>query len=89
MECPSTSSAFLEQLSLLTAEKTNNKKSLSLAQYNENVALLQAAIVPGKKSSKQHSLIRDFMLVPGINNEMKLAKKRKHEDDNFLYVIPK
>ena len=43
---------------------------------------------PGGKSSKQQYLLKAFILVQGINGAMKLAKKRRSEEDNFLYVVP-
>ena len=84
----STSATFLEQWLIAIADK-KNCKAMSLDLYNEKVSELQAAMAnPGGKSSKQQYLLKAFILVQGINGAMKLAKKRRSEEDNFLYVVP-
>ena len=78
---------FLEKwLEMVDGKK--NSKAMSLDKYNANVLDLQSAISnPGTKSSHQQNLLKSFMLVPAINGTMKLIRRRKSEEDNFLYVV--
>ena len=62
---------------------------MSLAMYNSNVAELQASVSPTDKlTSRQQNLRRTFFLVPGIDREVKLARKSRHEDGKIVYVVP-
>ena len=84
----SPSATFLEQW-LKKVEGKKNSNSMSLELYNEKVAQLQSAIAnTGRKTTQQQYLVKAFILVQGINGTMKLAKKRKTEEDNILYVVP-
>ena len=84
----STAVSFFDQLLSINADKSNCK-AMSLETYNENVVELQSAgNNPGKKTPRQYNLMNRFILVPGVNNDMKLARKRDNEEDSFKYVVP-
>ena len=88
MEQSSAATIFLEQWLAICGPKKNNT-AMSLAMYNSNVTELQASVAPTDRlTSRQQNLRRYFFLVPGIDREMKLAKKSRYEDGKFLYVVP-
>ena len=79
---------FLEQW-LAICDPKKNSTDMSLAMYNSNVAELQASVSPTDKlTSRQQNLRRTFFLVPGIDREVKLARKSRHEDGKIVYVVP-
>ena len=89
----SPASRFLEQW-LKACEGKKNTTAMSQELYNSNLRSLQIAIAmqaadgPTRLTSKQQYLVDHFVLVPGLNREMKLAKLSRHEPGKIVYVVP-
>ena len=89
----SPASRFLEQW-LKACEGKKNTTAMSQELYNSNLRSLQNALAlqaadgPTRLTSKQQYLVDHFVLVPGLNREMKLAKLSRHEPGKIVYVVP-
>ena len=81
---------FLHEWLIKCEAKQKNSTALSQKQYDEKVSLLKYFEDKPhlSKTSSQYRVIKDFVLVPGINGSYKLAKQNKSEEGAFLYVVP-
>ena len=85
-----TANIFFHEWLVKCEAKKSNSTALSRQQYNEKVKHLQSVKDKSylSKSNSEYRVIKDFVLVPGINGSHRLAKEDKNEEGSFLYVVP-